>query len=339
MTCEREPVRLTQWKIPNSLSFVVEDSSFFQKWDRLPSPNEVQARARTQHQHLAGGYPNQNKVHSMTTPYVRPPPVIFEEMGLFVKWGSSVQISEAQCLFAVHQFIKGDVPVPEVYGWRTEGNEAYIYMEYVNGQSLEQAWPSMGCEDKAGISRELRTIFQRLRQVEQDPEDPFVGANIPGTLWIRDCRQLTFLFVGNITKGPLYDRAFHVNYMHEAGPFATVRDFHDWFTFLHRRPMPDPYSVPVEPFRHDLPDDCAIKFTHGDLHRSNIIVTSTRPYRILAVVDWEQSGWLPEYWESRKAQYTADRADEWSLTYLPMIMEQFPSTWDPWDYYTSAMGC
>ncbi|KAH2459030.1 hypothetical protein KXV71_006944, partial [Aspergillus fumigatus] len=120
MTCEGEPVRLTQWKIPNSLNFVVEDSSFFQEWDRLPSPNEVQARARTQHQHLAGEYSNQNKVRSMAIPYVRPPPVIFEEMGLFVKWGSSVQISEAQCLFAVHQFIKGDVPVPEVYGWRTE---------------------------------------------------------------------------------------------------------------------------------------------------------------------------------------------------------------------------
>ncbi|KAH1474010.1 hypothetical protein KXX06_006032, partial [Aspergillus fumigatus] len=88
---------------------------------------------------------------------------------------------------------------------------------------------------------------------------------------------------------------FHVNYMQEAGPFATVRDFHDWFTFLHRKPMPDPYSIPVEPFRHDLPDDCAIKFTHGDLHRSNIIVTPTRPYRILAVVDWEQSGWLPYF--------------------------------------------
>ncbi|EDP53281.1 hypothetical protein ACP6JD_005091 [Aspergillus fumigatus] len=295
MTCEGEPVRLTQWKIPNSLNFVVEDSSFFQEWDRLPSPNEVQARARTQHQHLAGEYSNQNKVRSMAIPYVRPPPVIFEEMGLFVKWGSSVQISEAQCLYAVHQFLKGDVPAPEVYGWRTEGNEAYIYMEYINGQSLEQAWPSMGYEDKAGICRELRTIFQHLRQVEQDPEDPFVGENIPGTLWISDCRQLTLLFVGNIMKGPLYDRAFHVNYMQEAGPFATVRDFHDWFTFLHRKPMPDPYSIPVEPFRHDLPDDCAIKFTHGDLHRSNIIVTPTRPYRILAVVDWEQSGWLPYF--------------------------------------------
>lgn len=153
----------------------------------------------------------------------------------------------------------------------------------------------MGYEDKAGICRELRTIFQHLRQVEQDPEDPFVGENIPGTLWISDCRQLTLLFVGNIMKGPLYDRVFHVNYMQEAGPFATVRDFHDWFTFLHRKPMPDPYSIPVEPFRHDLPDDCVIKFTHGDLHRSNIIVTPTRPYCILAVVDWEQSGWLPYF--------------------------------------------
>ncbi|RJE17504.1 Phosphotransferase enzyme family [Aspergillus sclerotialis] len=49
MTREGEPVRLTPSKIPRSLSFVVEESSFFQKWDRLPSPNEVQARAKMQH--------------------------------------------------------------------------------------------------------------------------------------------------------------------------------------------------------------------------------------------------------------------------------------------------
>jgi hypothetical protein len=61
MTCEGEQARLTQWKIPKALSFVVEDSTFFQKRDRLPSPNDVQARARTQHQHLAGWYPNQTK--------------------------------------------------------------------------------------------------------------------------------------------------------------------------------------------------------------------------------------------------------------------------------------
>ncbi|KAE8311045.1 hypothetical protein BDV41DRAFT_566060 [Aspergillus transmontanensis] len=234
----------------------------------------------------------------MAAPFVRPPPAIFKELGLFVKWGSSVQLSEAQCLYAIRQTLKGDVLVPEVYGWRTQGNEKYSYMEYVNGKSLEQIWPIMGHEDKAGISP--RT------------ED---NLSAPST--------------GNISKGPLYDRAFHVNYMHKVGPFAIIRDVHNWLTFLHRRPMSDPYSVPVEPFRHDLPDDCAIKFTHGDLHRSKIIVTPTPPYRILAVVDWEQSGWLSEYWESRKAQYYADRE----------ILDQFASTWGPWDYYTSAMGC
>ncbi|KAF4445642.1 phosphotransferase enzyme family protein [Fusarium austroafricanum] len=233
----------------------------------------------------------------MTAPYIRPPPAHFEEMGLFVKWGITVQISEAQSLYAIRRLLKGAVPVPEVYGWRTEGNEKYIYMEHVNGTSLEKVWPVMGRDDKHSICRELGMIHQRLRQLEQDPEDPFVG------------------------------------------PFATVRNFHDWFTFLHRKPMPDPYSVPVEPFRHDLPDDCAIKFTHGDFHRSNIIVTPSPPYHTLAIVDWEQSGWLPEYWESRKAQYTAWRTEEWSTIYLPMIMDQFSSTWDPWDYYTTAMGC
>lgn len=163
-----------------SFQFYCQRIIIFPKWDQLPSPNEVQARTKAQH--LAGVYPDQAKTHSMAAPYVWPPPAIFEELGLFVKWGSSAQLSEAQCLYAVRQSLKGDVPVPEVYGWRTEGNEKYIYMEYVNGTSLEQVWPIMGHEDKAGICRELRKIYQRLRQVEQDPEDPFIGTNKSCTL-------------------------------------------------------------------------------------------------------------------------------------------------------------
>lgn len=173
MTREGERIRLLQSIIPNTLNFIVEESSFFEKWDRLPSPNEVQARAKAQH--LARGCPDRSQTHSIAAPYVRPPPAIFEELGLFVKWGSSVQPSEAQCLYAIRQTLKGDVPVPEVYGWRTEGDEKYIYMEYMNGESLERVWPVMGHEDKAGICRELRTICQRLRQLEQDPEKPFIA--------------------------------------------------------------------------------------------------------------------------------------------------------------------
>lgn len=140
--------------------------------------------------------------------------------------------------------------------------------------------------------------------------------------------------LGNIMRSPFYDRAFLSNFLSEAGPFASVHEFHEWFTFLPRRPMPDPHSIPIEPFRHELSDDSSIKFTHGDLHRSNIIIA---PY-ILAIVDWEQSGWLPEYWEARKAQYTVD-SEEWLTKYLPMILDQYASTADSWDWYTSSMGC
>lgn len=309
-------VRLTPSMIPNSPNFDVEDSTFFSKWSQLPSPKEVRAQAEAQH--LLGVNPDDRKVHSLTAPFLRPPPVIFENMRLFVKWGSAVRVSEAQCLYAVRRFLGDDVPVPEVYGWRTDGDEKFIYMEYTEGQTLEKVWDVMEPGDQISICHELRTIYDNLRQLEQDSSDPFIG---------------------NVVREPLYDRAFHIKYMSEAGPFATVRDFHDWFTFLYRRPMSDPYSVPVEPFRHDLPDNSTIKFTHGDLHRSNIIVTPRPPYHILAIVDWEQSGWLPAYWEARKAQYTADRSEEWSTRHLPIILDQYTSTWDPWDYYTMAMGC
>ncbi|KAH8692208.1 hypothetical protein BGW36DRAFT_464748 [Talaromyces proteolyticus] len=269
---------------------------------QLPSPKEVQAQAKSQY--LIGVNPDSRRTFQTTAPYVRPPPVLFEHMNLLVKWGSAVKISEALVLFAINRYLKGRVPVPE-------------------GKSLEQVWDTMELGDRTIFCHHLRTAINHLHQLEQDPLVKFVGQHAP---W-------------NIVRAPLYDRALHIKYMTEAGPFATVHDFHNWFTFLHRRPMPDPYSVPVEPFRHELPDNCDIKFTHGDLHPSNIIVTPDRPYHILAVVDWEQSGWLPAYWEARKAQYTADRSEEWSTRYLPMILNQYSKTWDPWDYYTTAMGC
>ncbi|KAF9243613.1 hypothetical protein DTO013E5_7119 [Penicillium roqueforti] len=245
----------------------------------------------------------------------RTPPVIFEDLGLFVKWGGIVRTSEGQCLYALGQLLKDDIPIPEIYGWREDGGETFLYMEYLQGQTLEQVWDNLGPDNRVSICYELRTIVNHIRRLQQKPGESFVG---------------------DIAQDHLYDRVFEVE-SPEAGPFNTVREFHDWFTFLHRRPMPDPYIVPIEPFRQDLPDDSEIKFTHSDLHRSNILITRSEPYRVLAVVDWEQSGWLPIYWEARKAQYTAD-TQEWSKKYLPMILCQYTSTWDTWAYYTAALG-
>lgn len=50
-----------------------------------------------------------------------------------------------------------------------------------------------------------------------------------------------------------------------------------------------------------------------------------------------QSGWLPVYWENRKAHWTAEYNGEWAVKYLPIILDQHTETWDAWDWYTSAM--
>ncbi|KAI2730428.1 hypothetical protein CBS147332_2280 [Penicillium roqueforti] len=276
-----ERVQLTPSMIPKSPNFDVKDSQFFRKFTKLPSPEEVRLQAKAQH----------------------------------LAEGGIVRTSEGQCLYALGQLLKDDIPIPEIYGWREDGGETFLYMEYLQGQTLEQVWDNLGPDNRVSICYELRTIVNHIRRLQQKPGESFVG---------------------DIAQDHLYDRVFEVK-SPEAGTFNTVREFHDWFTFLHRRPMPDPYIVPIEPFRQDLPDDSEIKFTHSDLHRSNILITRSEPYRVLAVVDWEQSGWLPMYLEARKAQYTAD-TQEWSKKYLPMILCQYTSTWDTWAYYTAALG-
>jgi aminoglycoside phosphotransferase (APT) family kinase protein len=115
-----------------------------------------------------------------------------------------------------------------------------------------------------------------------------------------------------------------------------VKDFHDWFTFQYKRHIPSPETIP-EPYRKDLPDDSDIVFTHGDLHRSNIIVSTSTP-RILALVDWEQSAWLPAYWEDCKARWTCTYSDEWAVKYLPLILDEHVSTWEAWNYYSDPVG-
>ncbi|RAL15836.1 uncharacterized protein BO97DRAFT_468007 [Aspergillus homomorphus CBS 101889] len=43
-----------------------------------------------------------------------------------------------------------------------------------------------------------------------------------------------------------------------------------------------------------------LSLTHADLNRRNIMVPSTSPVRVV-IVDWQQSGWYPDYWEYCKA--------------------------------------
>jgi thiamine kinase-like enzyme len=77
-----------------------------------------------------------------------------------------------------------------------------------------------------------------------------------------------------------------------------------------------------DPYRRLLSDDARIVLTHADLHASNIIVCKTEPHRVLAIIDWGQSGWFPDYWEFCKAEYTVLFESEWRAKYILRFLEE-----------------
>ncbi|KAF2682661.1 hypothetical protein K458DRAFT_405424 [Lentithecium fluviatile CBS 122367] len=265
------PVLFDLSAIPTDPNFDNLSSTFFLRHKELPSPQAVRAQILAQHNTSISF--EERKIFYPDGPYMEPPPAVFEDMGLFVKWGNLASIMEGQSLYAVRRFLQGAVPVPEIYGWRTDARQTYLYMERIRGGGT-------------------------LEQV--------------GMTWRR---MTAFVFAASVVRALVRDRAISDMYWLDAGPFPSVKVFHDWFAFLFRRPFPNGHLIPIEPFRQDLCDNSGILFTQGDLHRSNILVMTTDPPKVVAIVDWEQAGWLPEYWEVLKAHYTVD--DEWSKKYLP----------------------
>jgi len=143
---------------------------------------------------------------------------------------------------------------------------------------------------------------------------------------------------GNINHQPLRDNILIGGFSGPAGPFRTVSDFHDWYTTT-IGPRENWGKHSPHPLRSNLPDDVPIVFTHNDLHPSNILLSRGPNPNILAVIDWQQSGWYPAYWEYCKARWSTPIGGEWEEKYLPMFVDRWPDgVYDYWDYFVLARG-
>lgn len=84
----------------------------------------------------------------------------FDSLNIVVKYGSDIAASEAYCL-QVLQFLP-DIPVPKVYGWCEDGGEVFIYMELIQGVTLESQWEVLSQEAKKKVCTQLHTIVEAL---------------------------------------------------------------------------------------------------------------------------------------------------------------------------------
>lgn len=102
-------------------------------------------------------------------------PVRFEALNLIVKYGKEITISEGQCMWAIHRLLPDRLPAPEVYGWVQDQDEVFIYMELVRGETLEDRWESLPNDERLGVCQQLQSMLLDLRNLQQDPEDQFLG--------------------------------------------------------------------------------------------------------------------------------------------------------------------
>ncbi|KAL8867550.1 MAG: hypothetical protein Q9174_005593 [Haloplaca sp. 1 TL-2023] len=198
-----------------------------------------------------------------------------------------LRIQEGLNMIFVNQNLT--TPIPLVYALYEENGNAYLLMQYVAGQTLEHLWPSLQpCERRVILSK-LRGILDNMRSLST-PSPPFYGSVNRGPLPY-------FLFW---TPEPQKD----VN-----GPFVTEKEFCLGLVEKLRQIHADNnhHMSRVEWLRRHLPVSLTghhPTFTHGDIQKKNIMVERRSPKVLdneddfnLVVLDWEDAGWYPNYFE------------------------------------------
>lgn len=107
----------------------------------------------------------------------RPSPVAIPSLGLFVKYGSEVTVIEALTQRRIRQLLGDQVPIPEVYGWAKDGGQVFIYMELVQGVTIQDRWARLNEDERQDLCKELRCMATAWRGLAQDEVegDIFIG--------------------------------------------------------------------------------------------------------------------------------------------------------------------
>ncbi|KAH9904403.1 protein kinase-like domain-containing protein [Xylariomycetidae sp. FL2044] len=170
-----------------------------------------------------------------------------------------------------------------------------LVSEYIPGVPLADVWEDLGEAQKSDIKAQLRTQLGYMRACTQS-------------------------FVGRVGRQPVrnvYDR-IPTTY---CGPFADEEEFDNWC--LAR--VPNRLArwrwrrmLKRSRRRDNTPAKAKYVLTHGDLTPRNILVQDGR---VTGIVDWERSGFFPEYAEYAFAMCLCHSHEKWWLPVLEELLQ------------------
>ncbi|KAG6109264.1 hypothetical protein E4U13_006005 [Claviceps humidiphila] len=201
-------------------------------------------------------------------------------------WAASVMV------FRINENINmPDFPAPRPHGLVRLGIYCFLFTSHIPGMNLEDAWPELDCSQKQDISCQIDVLLAELRSFPV-PEHACLGDVAGGA-----CRDLR--------------RAQRVSIK----PIKSVVEFEDFIFKGSQHATP----IYIGLLRGLMPLSNKIVFTHGDIRPANLMVRrDDGTWRVTAIIDWETSGFYPEYWEAVKStnSLTSSEHSDW-YKYIP----------------------
>jgi len=188
---------------------------------------------------------------------------------------------------------KPDIPAPRPLGYVRMSGITLLFQTYKPSTTLTTVWPQMDSGQKASIRDQLEAIMSHLRSI------PFTDGSAFGGVGGEGCKDIR---------------------RHLRKSKEPIRNFAEFEDFMFSSPHPNGQIFP-QLIRQLYPQSQEMKtvFTHGDVRPDNITLDMDGDqWVITGLIDWEYSGFYPEYCEAFKCTNCLSPYDndDWYL-FLP----------------------
>ncbi|KAL9101750.1 MAG: hypothetical protein Q9163_003026 [Psora crenata] len=193
------------------------------------------------------------------------------------------------------------IPAPKPLGLLASDYTTYMFMSFVPGLTVDKIWSELSRDQKSSFSNQLNETLMDLRKLRV-PDHVRLGGT--GNEGCKDTRRHN-----RICRKPIENCAEFEEFIFSDPHFGSF----ECITLLRRL------------LRSYTPE---VVFTHGDFRPENIIVQSDLDgnYTLSGIIDWEKSGFYPDYFECIKATNTMSFLDkeDW---YLYLLSCASPATY------------
>ncbi|OJD13260.1 hypothetical protein AJ78_06267 [Emergomyces pasteurianus Ep9510] len=223
--------------------------------------------------------------------------VKFLPLGLCLKKGRANTENEANALRLVEKHCS-IVNAPKLIDHVIiDDFSGYVLMTQIDGYPLNKVMYRMTYEEREQVAKDLIKWIHEFRQIPNKSNYLIAGAS----------------------GGSICD---HMYEGRTPGPFNSTAEFADDITQFVFNLEQHKSQQPIAMLYEKTYDVC---FTHSDLHMTNIMVQNGR---LFGLIDWENAGFKPEYWEFVRALWPYGGDKRSTAIYRNAFGDKYEDEWE-----------